>query len=89
MRKSGSSSQNWATFLKNHAGDIWSCDFTVAYDLFFRLWFVFVVMELSTRRLVHTAITQSPTDEWIAQQLREATPWSSSPKYLLRDRDSK
>ena len=89
VRKSGSSSQTWATFLKNHARDIWACDFTVAYDLFFRPWFVFVVMELSTRRIVHTAITQSPTDEWTAQQLRETTPWGSGPKYLLRDRDSK
>ena len=41
------------------------------------------------RRIVHTAITQSPTDEWTAQQLRGATPWGSTPKYLLRDRDSK
>ena len=88
-RKSASLSQNWATFLKNHARDIWACDFTVAHDLFFRPWFVFVVMELRTRRIVHTAITKSPTDEWTAQQLREATPWGSGPKYLLRDRDSK
>jgi hypothetical protein len=27
--------QTWATFLKNHAGDIWACDFTVVYDLLF------------------------------------------------------
>ena len=46
-------------------------------------------MELIPRRIVHTAITQSPTDEWIAQQLREATAWGNGPKYLFRDRDSK
>jgi len=28
-RKEHSSSQNWATFLKNQAGNTWSCDFTV------------------------------------------------------------
>jgi hypothetical protein len=84
-----SSSQTWATFLKNHARDIWACDFTVAYDWFFRPWYVFVVMELKTRRGVHTAITKSPTNEWTAQQLREATPWGKDPKYLLHDRDSK
>jgi putative transposase len=89
MRKSASSSQTWAIFLKNHARDIWACDFTVTYDLFFRPWFVFVVMELRTRRIVHTAITKSPTDEWTTQQLREATHWGGGPKYLLRDRDSK
>ena len=29
------------------------------------------------------------TDDWTAQQLREATPWGEAPKYLIRDRDSK
>ena len=89
VRESISSSQTWATFVKNHARDIWACDFTVVYDWLFRPWYVFVVMELKTRRVVHTAITKSPTDEWTAQQLREATPWGKGPKYLLHDRDSK
>ena len=46
-------------------------------------------MESKTRRIVHTGITTYPTDEWTAQQLREATPWGSGPKYLIRDRDKK
>ena len=46
-------------------------------------------MELKTRRVVHTAITKSPSDEWTAQQLREATPWGKGPKYLIHDRDNK
>ena len=46
-------------------------------------------MELKTRRIVQVAVTQSPSDEWTAQQLREATPWGKGPKYLLHDRDSK
>jgi transposase InsO family protein len=46
-------------------------------------------MELKSRRIVHTAITLSPTDEWTAQQLREATSWDNQPKYLIRDNDSK
>jgi len=28
-----------------------------------------------------------PTAEWTAQQLREAFPWDTAPRYLLRDRD--
>jgi putative transposase len=83
------SGQNWSTFLKNHFRDIWACDFTVVNDLLFRSWYVFVIMELHTRRIVHTAVTSFPTDEWVAQQLREATPWGEGPKYLIRDRDSK
>jgi len=88
-RKEHSSSQTWATFLKNQASDIWACDITVVNDWLFRQWVVFVVMELKTRRIVHLGVTKYPTDEWTAQQLREATPWGKGPKYLIRDRDSK
>jgi putative transposase len=83
------SDQTWATFLKNHAGDIWACDFTVVFDLLFRPLYIFVIIELQTRRVVHTAVTASPTDSWTAQQLREATPWGEAPKYLIHDRDNK
>ena len=65
--------ETWATFLKNQTGDIWACDFTVVYDWLFRQWYIFVVMELETRQIVHTSATKFPTDEWAAQQLREAT----------------
>jgi len=88
-RRSCSSSPIWATFLKNQAGAMWACDFTVVNDWLFRQWYIFVVMELETRRIVHTGATKFPTDEWTAQQLREATPWGRGPKYLIRDRDSK
>ncbi len=88
-RKEHSSSHNWATFLKNQASDIWACDFTVVTDWLFRQWYIFVVMELKTRRIVHTGVTKYPRDEWTAQQLREATPWGKGPKYLIRDRDTK
>jgi len=62
-RKEHSSSQSWATFLKNQAGNTWSCDFTVINDWMFRQWYVFVVMELKTRRIVYTGVTKYPTDE--------------------------
>lgn len=81
--------QTWTTFLKGHMDDIWACDFTVVYDLLFRPIHIFVIMELHTRRIIHAALTRTPTDAWAAQQLREATPWGKKPKYLIRDRDSK
>jgi putative transposase len=34
-------------------------------------------------------VTRHPTDAWVAQQLREATPFDQRPRYLIRDRDSK
>ncbi len=88
-KKEHSSSQTWATILKNQASGIWACDFTVINDWQFRQWYVFVVMELKTRRIVHTGVTKYPTDEWTAQQLREAMPWGKGPKYLIRERDKK
>ena len=82
-------SQTWATFLRNHAPHIWACDFVQVYDLFFRSLFVFVVIEHSSRRIVHSATTAHPTDAWVAQQLKEATPWGEGPRFLIHDRDSK
>jgi putative transposase len=81
--------QTWATFLHNHAKDIWAVDFLQTYDLFFRAIFVFVVIELGSRRLVHFGITRSPNDAWVAQQLREATPFGEGPRFLIRDNDNK
>ena len=87
--KPGSSGQTWSTFLHNHAPQIWACDFTQVYDILFRSLFVFVIMEHASRRIVHVAVTAHPSDAWVAQQLREATPWGVGPKYLIRDNDSK
>ena len=83
------SGQNWATFLRNHAQDMWACDFTVVHTLFFKPLYIFIIMHHQTRRIVHAAVTTNPTDEWTTQQLREATPWDQKPKYLIRDNDGK
>lgn len=83
------SGQTWATFLANHAHEIWACDFLQTYDLWFRSMFIFFIIELSSRRVVHVAVTRSPSDTWVAQQLREATPFDTHPRFLIRDNDSK
>jgi hypothetical protein len=49
----------------------------------------FFIIELNSRRVIHVGVTRSPTDTWVAQQLREATPYGQAPKYLIRDNDSK
>jgi transposase InsO family protein len=81
--------QTWATFLRNHADEIRACDFLQTYDVFFRTLFLFVIIELGSRRLVHFGVTKNPTDAWLAQQLREATPFALGPRYLIRDNDTK
>jgi transposase InsO family protein len=85
-RSSGSS---WSTFIANHAPHLWACDFLQTYDLFFRTIFVFFIIELSSRRVVHCNLTRSPSDIWVAQQLREATAFGQGPRFLICDNDSK
>jgi putative transposase len=80
-------SQTWRTFLANHRKDIVSSDFFVVPTVFFRALFVFVILSHDRRRLVHVAVTEYPTSEWVARQLLEAFPWDGAPRYLLRDRD--
>ncbi len=81
--------QMWVTFLRTHAGQIWACDFLQVSDLFFRPLFAFFLIELKSRKVIHVGVTRSPTDPWVAQQLREATPYGHVPKYLIRDNDGK
>ena len=66
--------QTWATFIQNHAGETWACDFLQTYDLFFRVVFVCFIIELETRRVIHYGVTKHPSDFWVAQQVRGATP---------------
>lgn len=88
-RESLTSKQTWATFLRNHATQIWACDFLQTYDVFFRTVFVFVIVELGSRRVVHFGVTRNPTDQRTAQQLREATPFGEKPRFLIHDNDNK
>jgi transposase InsO family protein len=81
--------QTWKTFLRNHAAEIWACDFLQVTDLFFRPLFAFFIIELKSRKVIHVNVTRFPTDPWVAQQLREATPYGQAPKYLIRDNDRK
>ena len=81
--------QTWATFLRNHAHETWACDFLPVTDARFRPLYAFFVVALGTRRVVHVGVTRHPTDAWVAQQRREATPFDQWPRYLIRDNDSK
>ncbi len=88
VRPPGSSGQTWATFIRNHGQHLWACDFLQTYDVFFRAIFAFVILEIGSRRIIHVGVTRSPTGAWVAQQLRNATPWGEEPK-LIRDNDGK
>jgi putative transposase len=82
-------SQTWRAFVRNHASAMWACDFLQTRDVWFRDMFVFVIIELSSRRVVHIGVTRHPNEVWVAQQLREATPFGEGPRFLIRDNDNK
>jgi putative transposase len=65
-----------------------STDFFIVPTISFRVLFVFIVLAHQRRRLLHFNVTAHPTAEWTAQQITEAFPWDSAPRYLLHDRDS-
>jgi putative transposase len=81
-------SQRWSTFVRNHARAIVACDFCVVVTATFRLFYVFVVMEHATRRILHVNATAHPTTRWTLQQLRDAIPSNQHYGFLLHDRDA-
>ena len=80
-------SQTWRTFLDNHVKSMVSVDFFVVPTIRFQILYVFLVLAHERRRILHFGVTAHPTAEWTAHLLREAFPWDSAPRYLLRDRD--
>jgi putative transposase len=80
-------SQTWRTFLQNHVHSLVSVDFFTVPTIRFQILYVFLVLAHDRRRILHFGVTAHPTAEWTAHQLREAFPWDSAPRYLLRDRD--
>jgi len=76
------------TFVRNRAQGILTCDFFVAATASFRLLYVFVVMEVGTRRIAHFNVTAHPSAEWTLQQLREVVTGEESYRFLIHDRDS-
>ena len=87
IRHRGPPSQTWRTFLENHVKNLVSVDFFTVPTLRFQVLYVFLVLAHDRRRILHFGVTAHPTAEWTAQQLREAFPWDTAPRYLLRDRD--
>ena len=87
-RRPGPPSQTWRTFLANHVSQLASIDFFTVPTATFRVLFVFVVLAHDRRRIVHVNVTAHPTAAWTAQQLREAWPCDTAPRFLLRDRDA-
>jgi len=85
--RGGQSTQSWTTFLHNHAGAVLACDFFIVVTATFQRLYVFVILDIDSRRIVHWNLTDHPTAEWTIQQFRNGLPLDGAYRFLVHDRD--
>ena len=83
----GPSSQTWRTFIHNHLPEMVAVDFFTAHTATFKTLYVFLILSLDRRRVIHVNVTSNPSADWTSLQLTQAFPFESAPRYLIRDRD--
>jgi transposase InsO family protein len=83
----GEPNQRWMTFVRNHTKATIATDFFVVVTAAFRLVYVFVIMELDTRRILHFNVTRHPTAAWTLQQFRECVSGDEGYRFVIHDRD--
>jgi len=89
FRPRGSSEgHRWATFVRNHANYIVACDFFTCVTASLRVLYVFVAMEIGSRRILHSSVTAHPTAEWTIQRFREFLAFDHPYRFVIHDRDS-
>lgn len=80
-------SQNWKTFLRNHAHAIAAIDLCVVLTLTFEPLFAFLVLGHNRRQLLWLEVTYHPTAEWLARQIITVTGAASSRLRSLSDQE--
>ena len=81
--------KRWAAFLRNHREAVAAMDFFTVPTLTFNLLYCFFIISHDRRRILHFNVTPHRTSNWIVQQMREAFPYESTPKFLIFDHDAK
>ena len=81
--------KRWLAFLRNHRQAIAAIDFFTVPTITFGVLYCFFVISHNRRRILHLNVTKHPKRIWIVQQLREAFPFGSVPRFLIFDRDGK
>jgi putative transposase len=65
-----------------------ACDFFATITASFHVLYVFVVLEVGTRRIRHWNVTEHPTVDWTAQQFRMVIGGDEPHRFLIHDHDS-
>src|SRR5271170_3808434 len=81
--------KRWLTFLRNHREAIAAMDFFTVPTITFGVLYCFFIIGHDRRRILHFHVTRHPTSLWVVQQLPEAFPYESAPRFLIFDRDAK
>jgi len=53
----------------------------------FRVLYVFIIIRHDRREVVHFNVTANPYAAWAGQQIKNAFPYETAPRFLIRDRD--
>ena len=80
-------SQTWGTFVRNQLVGTIAIDFFTVPTVRFEVLYVFVVLSLERRRILHVNVTAHPNAEWTGQQIVEAVGCDDTFTMLIRDRD--
>ena len=81
--------KRWLAFLRNHREAIAAMDFFTVPTLTFGMLYCFFIISHDRRRILHFHVTRHPTSLWVVQQLREAFPYGTVPRFMILDRDAK
>ena len=81
--------KRWLAFVRNHREAIAAMDFFTVPTITFGVLYCFFIIAHRRRRILYLNVTKHPTSLWVVQQLREAFPFESAPRFLIFDRDGK
>ena len=71
-----------------YAGEVLACDFFIVVTAAFQRVSVFLILDITTRRVMHWNLTRHPTAEWTIQQFRNGISAEGAHRFLVRDRDA-
>jgi putative transposase len=77
----------WGTFLRTHLAGTIAIDFLTVPTVTFQVLYVFFVLSLERRRILHVNVTAHPYATSAAQQIVEAVGPDANVTRLIRDRD--
>jgi putative transposase len=81
-------SPTWRSFLHNHLADTVAIDMFIVATATFRVLYTLIALDHDRRKIIHFGVTENPTQVWLSQQIANAFPWDTAPRFLLRDRDA-